>query len=372
LANVTRIPRKAKAALIVGLVAVLVGAPAGVGWAAYQQDASLRGQLPKGTVVGGVDVSKLDRAAAAAKVRAAVERDFDRVVGISVAGRTYTTSLRALGVKDDADAAVARAFRAAQSGNWLTRAWHRVVDGSDAPREDVTVTGYVAARVAAIAHRAATDLAVAPVDADVHRAGGWLAFSQAKLGRALDEKAATAALTAALKDGRTRTLDLTEVAPKVAAVDTAILVRAGENKLYLYQHGKITKTYGVATGSPRYPTPMGRFEVVLKRFRPTWYNPHSIWSRNEPERIGPGPNNPLGTRAMNLSAPGIRIHGTPSDRSIGYSVSHGCIRMHMPDVEALYPRVPTHTPVFIVRVAPPRYPGTAAPANDAANAADGG
>jgi lipoprotein-anchoring transpeptidase ErfK/SrfK len=93
---------------------------------------------------------------------------------------------------------------------------------------------------------------------------------------------------------------------------------------------------------------------------------------HEPARIGPGPRNPLGTRALNLSAPGIRIHGTPAARSIGYSVSHGCIRMRMPDVEALYPLVPQAAPVFIVRAGPPRFPGSAPAVPDTANVADGG
>jgi L,D-transpeptidase ErfK/SrfK len=97
--------------------------------------------------------------------------------------------------------------------------------------------------------------------------------------------------------------------------------------------------------------------VTLKRYLPTWVNPWSKWSMDMPAKIGPGPGNPLGTRALNLSAPGIRIHGTPHARSIGYSVSHGCIRMRMPDVEALYPLVPKGTPVFIVKAAPARVPG---------------
>ena len=75
-----------------------------------------------------------------------------------------------------------------------------------------------------------------------------------------------------------------------------------------------------------------------------------------PASIPPGPGNPLGTRAMNLSAPGIRIHGTPSWNSIGYSVSHGCIRMRIPDVEALYPMLSVGDSVWIVRGGPPRLP----------------
>jgi lipoprotein-anchoring transpeptidase ErfK/SrfK len=370
-ANVVRVPRKAKVALIVGLVAVLVGAPAGVGYAAYQQDASLRGLLPAGSVVGGVTVGKLDRAAATAKVRAAVERDFDRTVTVEVAGRAYRTSLRALGVTSDVDKAVARAFHTASTGNWLTRGWRRLVDGSSAPHEDVHVTDYAAARLAALVDKAAAEVSYPATNAAVRSAGGWLAFTPAKNGRTIDKQAAVAAFKNALADGGSRSVPTVAVAPAVREVGAAILVRTGENKLYLYQHGKLTKTFGVATGSPRYPTPYGRFEVVLKRYLPTWVNPHSIWSRGEPESIGPGPNNPLGTRAMNLSAPGIRIHGTPSDRSIGYSVSHGCIRMHMRDVEALYPLVPKGAPVFIVKAGPPRSKPAVTPTGPAA-VADGG
>jgi lipoprotein-anchoring transpeptidase ErfK/SrfK len=368
---VARLPRKAKVFLTVGLVCVLVGAPTGVGYAAYTHDAALRGKLPAGAEIAGVDVSNLQRTEAVAKVTAAVERDWDRRATVTVAGRTYTTTLRRLGVKHDVEAAVARAFETAETGNWLTRTWHRIVDGTAAPREDVEVTAYDPAGLARLARRAVRDATIAPVDAGVAESGGWLTFSGSRPGRAVDAKAVVKALEASLADGKAREVAPTVVAPKVAAVDTAVLVRTGENKLYLYKNGRISRTFGVATGSPVFPTPTGRFEVTLKRFLPTWVNPWSKWSMNEPATIGPGPNNPLGTRALNLSAPGIRIHGTPSPGSIGYSVSHGCIRMRMPDVEALYPLVPQGAPVFIVRAAPPRLPGSAAPA-DAANAADGG
>ena len=68
--------------------------------------------------------------------------------------------------------------------------------------------------------------------------------------------------------------------------------------------------------------------------------------------VGRGPEadpaHPLGTRWMGLSAPGVGIHGTPSDASIGYSVSHGCIRMHIPEAEWLFNHVDIGTTVFIV------------------------
>ena len=131
-----------------------------------------------------------------------------------------------------------------------------------------------------------------------------------------------------------------------------LVVHIGENRLYVYKNHKLSTTFPVATGMSRYPTPTGRYSVTQKRFMPTWYNPHDDWSKNEPETIPPGPSNPLGLRAMNLSAPGIRIHGTPSDYSIGYNASHGCIRMHNSDVLKLYPMVPTGTTVFLTQVGP--------------------
>jgi lipoprotein-anchoring transpeptidase ErfK/SrfK len=52
---------------------------------------------------------------------------------------------------------------------------------------------------------------------------------------------------------------------------------------------------------------------------------------------------------MGLSAPGVGMHGTPDAASIGYSASHGCIRMRIPEAEWLFNRVGVGTPDFIVR-----------------------
>jgi lipoprotein-anchoring transpeptidase ErfK/SrfK len=64
--------------------------------------------------------------------------------------------------------------------------------------------------------------------------------------------------------------------------------------------------------------------------------------------IPPGPGNPLGTRWMGLSAPGVGIHGTPDAASLGYSQSHGCIRMAIPDAEWVFDHVSVGTPVFTI------------------------
>ena len=107
--------------------------------------------------------------------------------------------------------------------------------------------------------------------------------------------------------------------------------------------------FRVATGQSSYPTPIGQFEIIVKQRNPWWYPPAgSAWAEGE-EPVPPGPGNPLGTRWMGISSPYVGIHGTLDSCSIGYSASHGCVRMLIPEVEWLFERVDVGTPVFIVR-----------------------
>jgi lipoprotein-anchoring transpeptidase ErfK/SrfK len=126
-----------------------------------------------------------------------------------------------------------------------------------------------------------------------------------------------------------------------------IVIHRGLNRLYLYHGMRLNRLFPVATGQTVYPTPLGNFQIVVKWRNPWWYPPNSPWAQGE-KPIPPGPENPLGTRWMGLSAPGVGIHGTNNDASIGYSVSHGCIRMHVSDAEWLFNHVDIGTPVFIV------------------------
>jgi len=140
--------------------------------------------------------------------------------------------------------------------------------------------------------------------------------------------------------------------PKITRknIGKAILVVLKYRKIYLYKNTTVQKKYRCAVGTRSYPTPTGKFKITAKRYRPTWVNPApNGWGANMPARIGPGPRNPLGTRALNLSASGIRIHGTYKTSSIGRAASHGCMRMLRKDVEDLYKRVSVGTPVYIVK-----------------------
>ncbi|NLE23301.1 MAG: murein L,D-transpeptidase [Actinobacteria bacterium] len=132
------------------------------------------------------------------------------------------------------------------------------------------------------------------------------------------------------------------------ALSGQIVVDLSDLKLYLYRDGKLVKSYSVAAGSSAYPTPTGSYVVTSKIMNPTWYPPNSDWAKDS-KPIPPGIANPLGTRWIGTSAPGVGIHGTPDDASIGTYASHGCIRMHIWEVEDVYERVVIGMPVIIRR-----------------------
>ena len=132
-----------------------------------------------------------------------------------------------------------------------------------------------------------------------------------------------------------------------SAFRNVIVIRRGSNRLLLYRYDRLRRAFRVATGQSTYPTPLGRFTIQVMWRNPWWYPPNSRWARGQ-KPIPPGPNNPLGTRWMGLSSPGVGIHGTPNPASIGYSVSHGCIRMHISEAEWLFNAVEVGTTVFIV------------------------
>jgi len=130
------------------------------------------------------------------------------------------------------------------------------------------------------------------------------------------------------------------------AIVGKITVDLSATTLTLERNGKVVKTYRVAIGQPQYPTPTGSYKIVSKQKNPTWIPPKSPWAEGLGE-IPPGPGNPLGTRWIGTSAPAVGIHGTYADYSIGSAASHGCLRMHIPDVEELYEMVSVGMPVEI-------------------------
>jgi len=125
-----------------------------------------------------------------------------------------------------------------------------------------------------------------------------------------------------------------------------IVVNLSQRRLRLIRDGRVWRTYPIAVGAAAYPTPTGDYEINDKQVDPAWYPPDSPWAA-ELSTIPPGPGNPLGTRWIGTTAPAIGIHGTYASSSIGTAASHGCMRMHIPDVEELFDQVATGMSVSI-------------------------
>src|SRR5579863_4927226 len=116
-----------------------------------------------------------------------------------------------------------------------------------------------------------------------------------------------------------------------------IVVSFPDRKLALVEGNTVIKVYDIAVGKPSTPTPVGEFQIVNRIANPTWYGPDKV--------VGPGADNPVGTRWMGLSVKGYGIHGTNVPGSIGKAASHGCIRMRNRDVEELFGLVANGTSV---------------------------
>ena len=135
-----------------------------------------------------------------------------------------------------------------------------------------------------------------------------------------------------------------------------IVLNMAELRLYYFSpNGQFIFTYPVSMGRIGWRTPSASTTIVKLKEYPTWHVPESIAAHhlektgNElPESIPPGPDNPLGTRAIYLGLPKYLIHGTNAPSSIGQYVSSGCIRMYNQDVEQLFMFVKPGDPVTII------------------------
>ena len=212
---------------------------------------------------------------------------------------------------------------------------------------------YSAARVARLVAGLAHRVDRRPVAARVIGAtSAGPMFTASRSGVAVDVKAMQAALARLLGDGARAPLQLiTQPVPArrtIAHFGPVIVVTRATNTLRLYDGRRLLRTFPVATGQAIYPTPAGVWRIMDKQRDPWWYPPtYDAWAKGL-KPVPPGPSNPLGTRWMGLNAPGVGIHGTDAPTSIGYSASHGCVRMNVPDAEWLFEHVRVGTPVVIL------------------------
>jgi hypothetical protein len=314
---------------LLSLLVLVVAAAAWAGASARAQEpVPATPTIPEGVVIGAVPVGGLPPEVAFEQVRA----EYALPLVVTFGDHLFETSPEQMG----------------------TPAIQRAVDEAlvAAPGTTVPLTVSVnRARVRAYVAELTERFTRQPVDARLYLRRFRPLIAREVVGRRVDAAAAERDMVVALQTGSRRPVALKAklLPPRVKSKDfgPVIVIRRSSNKLFLYQGMRFWRVFGVATGTREYPTPLGRFRVVVKWKNPWWYPPDSPWAKDK-KPVPPGPSNPLGTRWMGISSPGVGIHGTPEPGSIGYSVSHGCIRMRIPDAEWLFGRVSVGTTVFIV------------------------
>ena len=307
--------------LFVALAAIASGAAA----PSAQHTAIVR----PGVAIGGIKLGGLS----SEEARNAVSWWYNRPLRFVFYGKRWTVRPAALGASVDTNDAVRQVLKARPTDHLSLRVnvdpariqrYVRALDGRlSVPAEDAT----------------ATLSGLRPV------------ITPGKPGLALDRDRTVGRIEAAFAVARRPLLRpvAKTVAPSVSAGNfgAVVVIYRGSNELHLYRGSQPWRTFQVATGQAIYPTPLGSWHIVDMQRNPWWRPPDSPWAQGL-KPIPPGPGNPLGTRWMGLDAAGVGMHGTPDAASIGYSASHGCIRMRIPDAEWLFGHVRIGTPVFIV------------------------
>lgn len=113
-------------------------------------------------------------------------------------------------------------------------------------------------------------------------------------------------------------------------------------------------THPIGIGKVGWATPEGSTKVVSHVKDPVWTPPVSVRKEHAkdgdilPDKVPPGPENPLGRHMMRLGWPSYLIHGTNKPPAVGMRASAGCIRLYPEDIARIYDLVPDGTKVTVV------------------------
>jgi lipoprotein-anchoring transpeptidase ErfK/SrfK len=310
-------------------------------------------RIAPGVSAGGVDLSNLTVPEAAALLDQRLTGPLARTVAVHVAGRHFHLTSSTAKVRFDALRTAKRAYYAGR------------IAPPPPPARGGTPPGVVVPLAVSHAHRVVgsfaarvTRAAGTPArDATVRLTVRHVFARHSRTGRRVDAKALAATVDAALDDpvaARDIFPRRLTVRPRVTVsalgrvYGTVITIDRRNFTLRLFKHLRIARRYGIAVGQAGLETPPGRYRIRDKQVNPAWHVPNRAWAGSLAGQTIPGgvPGNPLKARWLGI-ANGVGIHGTAEDWSIGTAASHGCIRMHVSDVIALFPRVPVGTPVLI-------------------------
>jgi len=302
-------------------------------------------RIVAGAKAVGVDVGGLTVPEATLRLQEQVGLRLSRNVVVAVAGKRFRLSMRRARFDFDAERTAKRAYYAGR----------RSAPGT--PIDVPAAVRFFRRRVLAFLARVDRAVRVEPRDATVRITLRRIIPRPPKPGRrlvraglrpALEAAMANPALSRVVKPGRREVKPRVTVAQLPARYPTILTVDRSNFKLRLFKRLRLVKTYPIAVGAAGYDTPTGLYSIQNKAVNPAWNAPNRPWAGLYAGTTVPGgaPNNPLKARWLGI-ANGVGIHGTGDPGSIGTRASHGCIRMTVPAVIDLYPRVPVGTPVLI-------------------------
>lgn len=134
-----------------------------------------------------------------------------------------------------------------------------------------------------------------------------------------------------------------------------IVINVAEYRLYHYlPERNMVVTYPVGLGRDDFRTPLANTKIITAIENPSWTPTATSRAEHEargdplPTVVPPGPDNPLGSLALQLDLPSYFIHGTNQPFGVGQMVSQGCIRLYEPHIAALVEMAKNGTPVRIV------------------------
>jgi len=342
-----------------GLMLAAVGAAVVVALAVglYLYDHSRRDLVANGVTVDGLSVGGLREDAARAKIERDLGDRLNRPVTVSFGSQHWTLGPRAAALRINAANMAAQAVDVSREGSIVTRTW-RGLFGGRLKREVPLAISYSHAAVRHLAAQVREAVDRPPRDATVVPSASGLAEAPSRVGLTVQSRQLSRRIEQALGGaGGARALAVPthKVRPAVTISQLAsrypayIIIDRGAFRLRFYQHLKLASTYEIAVGMEGLETPAGLHHIEWKQVDPPWYVPNKAWAGALAGTVvPPGPQDPLKARFMSFDG-GAGIHGIdPSEyESIGHDASHGCVRMRIPDVIALYSRAPVGTPVYI-------------------------
>ena len=322
--------------------------------AAYALDRANSNEIADGVRIGDVEVGGLSTDQARKRLQTRLARPIEQPVTVTFEGVKYTLSPDRLELRADVDGMIDAALDVSRSGGLPTRIW-RYATGGSVDREIGPQLTYSAdaldgflGDVAEQINRPARDATVSPAPASLNAV-------PAQDGVTVRADDLRSRLRSAIESPGHRTVSapVDRVKPQVTTDELAeeyptyITIDRAGFRLRLWKNLKLARTYRIAVGRQGLETPAGEYEINDRQVNPSWHVPNSAWAGDLAGRvIPPGPDDPIKARWLGFYN-GAGIHGTDEISSLGTAASHGCIRMAIPDVEALYPLVPLHTPIYV-------------------------